>query len=122
MTGLWRLRDGELELKPELSRCDDDELKARLLDFLGGGALALHSPGLRPDVLDPARAEAVPAGYATDGEWIWPLELSYYLEQHGILPPPDFLDHARARGYRAADPTPAQLTAASEQLTRISSG
>lgn len=122
MTGLWRLRDGALELNPELGRCDDGELKARLLAFLGGGAVALHSPSLRPDVLDPARTEVVPVGYATDGEWIWPLEFSYYLDQHGVLPPRDFLDHARARDYRAADPTPAQLTSASEQLARIAPG
>ena len=119
MTGLWMLEAGAPVLKPELGFCEDEELKASLLAFLAGGSLALHSPGLRPDLLDRDRAEAVPVGYVTDGEWIWPLELSYYLEQHGVLPPQDFLEHARARGYRATVPTSEQLAAASEQLARI---
>lgn len=118
MASLWKGNGSASELDPELGRSEDPELKRRLLGFLGGGALVLHSPGLYPDEIDPARPPAVPLGYATDGEWIWPLELAYYLEEHDVLPPRALLDHARACDYRAKDPTPPELTAASEQLAR----
>lgn len=122
IASLWK-REGEVsKLKADLGRCEDPELKARLLGFLGGGGLVLHAPGLRPDRLDPPRADSVPLGYVTDGSWIWPLELAYYLGEHDVLPPRELLDHARSQEYLARDPTPAELAAASRLLSGGSGG
>lgn len=117
IASLWKRQGDVSELKPDLGRCGDEELKERLLAFLEGGGLVLHSPGRFEDRLDPSRPPAVPLGYVTDGDWIWPLELAYYLEQHDILPQQEMLDHASRCGYRAAQPTPAELTSASQLLT-----
>jgi hypothetical protein len=117
IASLWRLNGSELELKPELGRCEDAAEKQRLLEFLRGGGIALRSPGLREDRLDPARAAAVPLGYLSDGEWVWPLELSYYLERHDLLPQEEFLRHIRERGFVAAVPAPEVLAAAARLLT-----
>jgi hypothetical protein len=122
IASLWRRQGNASQLKPELGRCDDAKLKELLRAFLGGGAVVLHAPGLREDRLDPSRTASVPLGYVTDGEWIWPLELAYYLEEHDILPQPELLDHARARQYRAGEPTKAQLAAASQLLTGSAGG
>lgn len=117
IASLWRLNGDALELRPDLDRCEDPDLKRQILGFLGEGGFVLRSPGLREDRLDPSRPNAVPLGYLSDGEWIWPLEMSYYLEQHGILPEQDLLDHMRARGYEAPKPDPTVLADAARLLT-----
>lgn len=117
IASLWRPNGDALELKPELRRSEDAELRQRILRFLGGGGLVLRSPGLREDRLDPSLAAAVPLGYSSDGEWIWPLELAYYLERHGVLPEEEFLRHMRERDFQAAVPAPEELAEASQLLT-----
>src|SRR4051794_27576611 len=117
IASLWRLEGETLGLKPELGRCDDPGLKRRLLGFLRGGGMVLHATVLREDRLDPSRTGTVPLGYLSDGEWIWPLELAYYLEQHDVLPQAEFLEHIRSRGYEAAEPAADVLAAAARLLT-----
>ncbi|GAA0726678.1 SUKH-3 domain-containing protein [Dactylosporangium roseum] len=52
-----------------------------------------------PDVLDPRHSAVVPRGYRTDGVWIWPLALEYYLEHHGVAPPGALADLIVQRGF-----------------------
>lgn len=116
IASLWQLRGEELELRPELERCDDPELKRRALNFLAGGGFVLRATVLREDRLDPSRQNVVPLGYVSDGEWIWPLEMSYYLEEHDILPEAQFQDHMRASGFKAREPTEELLAGAARLL------
>lgn len=116
IASLWEPDQEEFVIKAELKRCDDDELKARVLEFLRGGTIVLQAPVLREDRLDPSVAAAVPLGYVTDGEWIWPLELAYYLEAHDVLPEEGLLDHARRQRFVAGRPTPSALSEASRLL------
>lgn len=37
----------------------------------------------------------------TDGEWVWSVDLVYYLSRYHIALPADFLDHVRKSGYQA---------------------
>ncbi len=117
IASLWRLDGEQLELKPELERCSDLELAGLVLGFLNGGGVVLRATVLREDRLDPSRKNAVPLGYLSDGEWIWPQEMAYYLEEHAILPPVEFQQHMRARGYEAAVPPAGVLAAAARLLT-----
>ncbi|HEX7245791.1 MAG TPA: hypothetical protein VF245_09525 [Solirubrobacterales bacterium] len=118
IASLWSEQEGGLALKPELKRCEEATLKARLLEFLRGGGVVLQASGLREDRLDPAAPVAVPLGYLSDGEWIWPQELAYYLEVHDVLPEAALLEHARERDFRAAQPPPGRLAEAANLLTR----
>lgn len=104
IASLWRRGPDGLELKPELGRCTDREEEGELLRFLRGGSVVIRSPGLREDRLDPSRAPAVPFGYLTDGSWIWPMELAYYLERHRVLPQAELHEHIRANEFTAAEP------------------
>lgn len=117
VASLWREADGSLELRPELERSADAGLKRRILGFLSGGGIVLRSPVLREDRLDPSRRDAVPLGYLSDGEWIWPLEMAFYLEQHGVLPEAEFREHMRARDFEAQVPSPEVLAEAARLLT-----
>lgn len=45
----------------------------------------------------------------TDGEYIWSLAWAALVERHGVMPPADFHNHARAQGYRPPKLTVQQL-------------
>jgi hypothetical protein len=66
------------------------------LAYLRSGEVVLNLPGALDDVLDADRMGAVPIGFRSDGRWIWPDAVSYYLKRHGIAPEPDLLAHALA--------------------------
>jgi hypothetical protein len=47
------------------------------------------------DVLDPSKREVSAINTHTDGEYLWPEDLAYYVETYGARPPADFLDHVK---------------------------
>lgn len=120
IASLWRMNGDNLELRPELAPCRDPQLKQQVLRFLAGGGSVLQAPVLREDRLDPSRTDSVPLGYLSDGDWIWPLEMSYYLEQHDILPEERFLEHMQVRGFEAKEPPTEVLVEAARLLTEVS--
>jgi hypothetical protein len=78
---------------------DDPAERDRLLGYLRGAPVALTSAGYGTDLLDPTQRLAVHAEYRTDGEWIWPMSVAYYLERHGAAPEPELRSAVAARGY-----------------------
>lgn len=81
-----------LELEPQR--------KTRMLHYLRNCSAVLDDPGTRgPDLLDPAGPVAVPRGYRTDGDWIWPDAVTYYLKNHDVPPPVEFAVLMSERGY-----------------------
>jgi hypothetical protein len=76
--------------------------RAAVLRFLKAGTPVLAAATLQEDRLDPTRGRCVPVTFSTDGEWIWPGELAYYFEVHGIWPDDSFLAHIRASHYVAS--------------------
>jgi hypothetical protein len=45
------------------------------------------------DLIEPGRGAAVPGWYRTDGRWVWPEALAYYLVEYGVAPPRALTDH-----------------------------
>jgi hypothetical protein len=91
----------KLTLAPQLdlscARADRRDFdRSAVLRFLKTGTPVLAAATLQDDRLEPARGKCVPLSFATDGEWIWPGELAYYFEVHGIWPAEAFLGHMRA--------------------------
>ncbi|GAA0524563.1 hypothetical protein GCM10011581_15660 [Saccharopolyspora subtropica] len=74
--------------------------KRMVLDYLAAGEILLTAHGGSPDELDPQRPPEVPKQFHTDGTWVWPLAMAYYLDVHDVAPPRDFLDHIRRNGHR----------------------
>ena len=53
------------------------------------------TPGVVEDVIDPPKGNAsVPSGY-TDGIWLWPGDLVYYVENYNLKLPDDFVGTMR---------------------------
>ncbi|MFJ8965102.1 type VII secretion system-associated protein [Lentzea sp. NPDC102401] len=101
-THLVRVFDGMDEAeKPVLFRSPvvPGEKKA-LLDYLTNATVVLASRGLVRDWMDPERAREVPMAFHTDGRWVWPSTVAYYLEKYDVAPDQSFLAHIRERGYQ----------------------
>jgi hypothetical protein len=77
----------------------DDEVEA-VADYLTKASMVLAARSLDNDLLDPARPEKVPLTYLTDGTWIWPGGVGYYLRTHGVPPEPELVEHIRSQGYQ----------------------
>ncbi|HEU5156892.1 MAG TPA: glycohydrolase toxin TNT-related protein [Streptosporangiaceae bacterium] len=71
-----------------------------IADYLTKAPLVLAARSLDNDLLDPARPATVPLTYLTDGTWIWPGGVGYYLRTHGVPPEPELVEHIRRQGFQ----------------------
>jgi SUKH-3 immunity protein len=93
------------------------------LRFLRSGATVLRNRSVAgPDLLDPAQPAAVPCGYRTDGTWIWPDAMGYYLDRHAVAIPTELEQAAREVNHYHRGVTGARLGLAREALWRRSPG
>ncbi|MCP2261555.1 Protein of unknown function (DUF4237) [Streptoalloteichus tenebrarius] len=83
-----------------------------LLNYLSGAPVIGASGVTEVDQLAPHAPQVVPATFHTDGTWIWPGAVVYYLRQHGVPPQPELVEHARARGFTVPEVEEATLHAA----------
>jgi hypothetical protein len=93
----------------------------RVLAFLAGGAPVLVSAALMDDVVggDPG---VVPMSCRSDGSWVWPDGIAYYLRAHGVAPEGEFLRHIRSTGYRAGPPDAIGVQLAVRALAETAAG
>lgn len=99
-------------------RSDDPELRGHVAAYLESGQIIemTVSPS-SPDKLDDSgEPPLIRVGTATDGEWIWTYEMSYYARRHGVLPPREFLEKMESFGYTAPEVTTERLRAVSQWL------
>lgn len=75
-----------------------------VLAYLDTGML-VAAGGIARDFLSAERGRVGLQGVRTDGVYIWPEELAYYVREYGVALPVDFLEHVgeRARPDRVAD-------------------
>lgn len=71
--------------------------RATLADRLAAGVPVPGRFDPLPDPVDPGRGAAVPGGHRTDGRWVWPEALGYFLTGYGVAPPRDLLDELAGR-------------------------
>ncbi|MGZ3142254.1 glycohydrolase toxin TNT-related protein [Lentzea chajnantorensis] len=72
---------------------------APLLAYLSNAPVAVAGRGFDADLLAADSPPVVPAGFQTDGVWIWPAGVSYYLRKYGVPPEPELVERARGRGF-----------------------
>lgn len=86
--------------RPVVNRAPLDAVeKDRVLEYLGGAPVVLAARSYDTDAFDPGRAPSVPLTFRTDGSWVWPGAVAYYLREHDIAPDPELLAHIRRREY-----------------------
>lgn len=76
-----------------------DAERQRLSDYLNTAPLVLGGRGFDADLFDPEGTRDVPAGYHTDGVWIWTASVPHYLTKHGISPEVELVEHIRRNDF-----------------------
>jgi hypothetical protein len=111
--------EGAPWFSPSRLRILEPERRRRLSAYLSGGRLVLRVTGRMPDPFDPGKGRVVPLNYRTDGVWVWPEALAYYLGQRGVAPELELLCHIEERGMRLPQALPdgvvAEATAAARR-------
>lgn len=105
--------DGSPVVSPERGYVTDPAERERLLAYLAGGATVVDNLVRGPDLIDPTRQLAVPASFRTDGTWVWPGSVEYYLRWHNVAPEPELRARINEHGYRQpqAEPVEAAVVA-----------
>lgn len=88
-------RGNPITERAEIGRAEAD----RVAEYLEKAPIVLAARSYDNDRIDPQRTASVPMTFHTDGSWIWPGAVGYYLRQHGVAPEPDLLNHIRAQGF-----------------------
>jgi len=88
---------------PNLDKVPTIADAASVAEYLDGSAVIQIALGRTIDAIDESKGMVVPIGTATDGTYIWPLSLSYYVKAHSVSPPEELLERARKSDYRAPD-------------------
>jgi hypothetical protein len=76
--------------RPEHPRLSRDE-GSRVAEYLGDAQVVLHGPGPADDVMMPHLKGVVPVDFRSDGSWVWPDAVRYYLQTYGLSPEPELV-------------------------------
>ncbi|HVV14188.1 glycohydrolase toxin TNT-related protein [Amycolatopsis sp.] len=100
--------------RPELDHDDAD----RMLEYLNSAPVVLSERGLDLDRLASPPTPKVPVAFHTDGTWIWPAAVNFYLQDYGISPEAELVAHIQSTGFRVPEVPEQVVQAAGAHLTR----
>ncbi|HEX4786953.1 MAG TPA: hypothetical protein VH372_00720 [Actinospica sp.] len=92
---------------------------AALTAYLTKAPVALATTKTGEDELSPGAGLVVPRAYHTDGEWIWPAAVGYYLHRYRLPPQPELVAHIRDRGFEVGFLAEELRQAAAAQMLEI---
>lgn len=84
--------------------------KSLLVSYLKAGTIYVASPGIGTDVLDEEPHVSGPIHSLTDGRWMWPADLSYYVEKYNVALPIEFLMDLRRHNWTHPKPEDIDLS------------
>ncbi len=118
---LARVFDGmKADGSPLINRpgLDQQEIPA-LVAYLTRAPVVLSAPGTARDEVLPSAPASVPRAFHTDGTWVWPAAVGYYLSLYRLPPQGELLEHIRTRGYALSPVQPQVVKAAAAQVMAV---
>lgn len=82
---------------------NDDEEK--IVTYLKEGIVLVACGGVVNDIIEPNNGIAGCPDMLTDGTWLWPGDLSYYVKKYHIVLEPEFIKTMRQNEWKVIDPS-----------------
>ena len=79
-----------------IHKADYSDETAQICSYLKNGTIYIACCGVCYDVIDQEKGVAGVPSLLTDGVWIWPGDLAYYVENYNLNLPANFIDHMKA--------------------------
>jgi hypothetical protein len=89
-------------IKPCLAK-GDAAVKDLVAGYLEQGSTLAATAQRVFDVLDENKPDAGALAMITDGAWIWPADLPYYVRKYNISLPVKFVEHAKRSNWKPAE-------------------
>ena len=83
----------------EAVRKNPAENEDKIVEYLDSGAIFCVAAGVVSDVLDESKGIITSLEILTDGVWVWPSDLSYYVKSYHIELDADFIEHIKKKGW-----------------------
>jgi hypothetical protein len=99
-------RAGFFEFADELTAArtaTEHDWESSAVRYLEEGTVFMASPSWEDDLLDEQAGKICQLALRTDGEWIWPSSLAYYVRTYHVELPREFLDCMAARSWVAPE-------------------
>ncbi|WP_410871250.1 hypothetical protein [Nocardia sp. A7] len=104
------------EGKPVVNRSAvDSDIQDRVLAYLEHAPVILSARGHDADEFDPAQRD-VPLNFHTDGVFVWPGAVPYYLRKYGLPPEPALVQHIVGKGFEIGEVDEGVLQAAVQKI------
>ncbi len=87
----------------ELLDKGDVETRDGVANYLAIGSILATTGEHVFDVLKDEKLDAGLLAIQTDGRWVWPADLAYYVREHNVQLPLEFVDWARAAAWTAPE-------------------
>lgn len=95
---------------------EDD--RSDLLRYLDGAPVVVPGRGFDIDRLDAEARPRVPVAFHSDGIWIWPAAVNFYLRSYGVPPEPELTEHVRRQNFVVPEVDEATRSAAGAFMNR----
>ena len=92
--------------------------ESRIVAYLDAGKCLAGCGGAQFDVLDPFSKRVTSPDMVTDGVWLWPGELDYYVGVHHVELPAAFVTHMRMNGWAVPPLSDSESVALWDQIVR----
>ncbi|MFI6224719.1 hypothetical protein ACIBEH_29510 [Nocardia salmonicida] len=105
------------EGKPVVNRSAvDSDIQDRVLAYLEHAPVILSARGRDTDEFDPTQRD-VPLNFHTDGAFVWPGAVPYYLRKYGLPPEAALVQHIVGKGFEIGEVDEGARQAAVQTVT-----
>jgi hypothetical protein len=94
----------------------DAGVRDQIASYLASGAVLATTSARASDVLRDTKVDAGRLAILTDGRWVWPADLPYYVREYNIQLPANLVEWARSAGWVPRDVSTEELVRIEEQL------
>lgn len=91
----------------------------RAADYLASGSVLAATGQQMVDAVSDERVVVGRLAIQTDGRWVWPADLSYYVRTYNVELPPDFVGWARSLDWVAPELSKEDLVQIERQLMEM---